>query len=68
MFKNKLALLATTGAMALVAGSANAAVSLPSADILADIVLVVAFITAIGAAVLGLHYVAKAFQWAKKAG
>jgi hypothetical protein len=52
----------------LVPMQAMAAISLPSADILADIALVVAFISLVGGAVLGMHYVAKAFGWARKSG
>jgi hypothetical protein len=54
--------------LSMVPFSAMAAISLPEADVLADIGVIVLFITAIGAAVLGLIYVARGFQWAKKAG
>lgn len=60
--------LALLTAFALLPGMAFAQIELPTADVLADIVLIVAFITAVGAAVLGLIYVAKGFNWAKKAG
>jgi hypothetical protein len=59
-------MMALLMALAVLPAQAFAAVTLPSADILADIALVVAFITAIGGAIVGLHYVAKAFGWAKK--
>ena len=55
-------------AMTLVAMNAQAALTLDSAAILADVATVVGFITTVGLAILGLVYVAKVIGWAKKAG
>lgn len=69
---NRQSAKATLGAMtvagATVATNASAALTLDSASILTDIATCVAFITAVGLAVLGMIYVAKALKWARKAG
>lgn len=64
----KAAVLAFFVPATLVATNAHAALTLDSAAILADVATVVAFITTVGLAILGLVYVAKAIGWAKKAG
>lgn len=63
---SRRASLAMVAALAVASTSANAALALDSASVLADIATCVAFITAIGLAVIGLHYVAKAIGWARK--
>lgn len=56
--------LAMFAALSMAATSANAALTMDSAAVLADIAIVVAFVTAIGVGVIGLKYVKKAFAWA----
>lgn len=57
--------LATLPGFALAGGGG---ISLPTSEVLAHVATVTAFIVAIGAAVLGFIFVAKAFRWARKAG
>jgi len=56
------------GAMVLFAGQSQAVVTLDSTEVLANIGAAAAFIALIGAAVLALHFGAKVWRWAKKAG
>lgn len=54
--------------MVLFAGTSQAAVTLDSTEILANVAVAAAFIALIGAAVLALHFGAKVWRWARKAG
>ena len=66
--RGKAAVVAFGTAGSMVAMNAQAALTLDSTAILADIATVVGFITTVGLAILGLVYTAKALGWAKKAG
>lgn len=61
--------------LALVAGIAPAAFAgggggfaLPTSEVLGYIAICFAFVSAVGGAILGLIYLARAFKWGRKAG
>jgi len=63
-----LAMLVTAMSLPGFAMADDPVFALPTATVLGYIAVAIAFVSAIGAGVLGLIYIAKAFHWGKKAG